>query len=73
MKLKNVLTRKQLEKFATTLLADINEDFVGDVFQDIYSDPDTLITFSEVDFSDDEDLVAAMADAIGNIPCEESD
>lgn len=73
MKLKNVLTRNQLEAWAKTLLEDINPDFVYDTFSDSMEDQDKLITFEDIDFAEDNDLVSAMADLLGNTVCEESD
>jgi hypothetical protein len=73
MKLKNVLTRNDLESFARTILEDISPDFVYDVFQDLHEDPDRLITFEDIDFSEDDELVSALADLLGNTACEESD
>lgn len=73
MKLKNVLSRKELEKWAASLLDTIDPDVVMDVFQDVRKNPNTLVTFDEIDFSDSDELVSVFADVLGNTPCEESD
>lgn len=73
MKIKNVLSRAQLENLSKNILDELDQDLIFDLFLDELGDTDKVITFDELDFASFDDLVDALADVLGNTPCEESD
>lgn len=70
-RVKDVLNEDDLERFARTLLGDMNQDFVADVFISLYleaAEIDADYVIDDFNATNDEDLVRAMVEFLGDVP-----